>query len=248
MVHSENPWAEPRPGTAKASDATAPASQFRSLRQCAVLPFQERKFIQLLRLHATASRVEAHALTTALTTVEDAIKLLAAEAVVHGLAIFSPGSAFVSADESAILDRLARFQRPSQWADRQPANRLEHVLKACAALLAGHGRRMAPRPQQMEDHPGVHVCLRADTTRQALPPRQRSTQGKVPPIWDGVQEPPPGTLRARALDIVRRHGIATTAHFLAIGMTYQQLSKLHKQGYVRKAGHGRYTLPAAISR
>lgn len=210
-----------------------------ALKQLAVLPFQERRIVQILR-----ACFADPSLDTDDSVPGRALNRLAGEARAHGLALFAPNAAFLSVDEIAQLDRIARLQRPSQSGDWIVEGPFQTALLDCARVLAEDGRRLPPRPNLADEMHGASPCLVFRDGAQAggitaSPKRRRRSKTK----WDGVQEPAPGTIRARALAMVRRHDLVKTAQFLAEGITYQHLSALHRQGYLRKAGHGLYALP-----
>ena len=203
-----------------------------------MLPLQERRIVQILR-----ACFADPALTGDDSAPGRALHNLAAEARAHGLALFAPNAAFLSVDEIGLLDRIARLQRPSQSGDWIIEGPFQAALLGCALALDEDGRRLPPRPNLAEDIPGIAPCLifrdgTGDGTA-AAPPKRRRSKAK----WDGIQEPAPGSIRARALAMVRRHDLVKTAQFLVEGITYQHLSALHRQGYLRKAGHGLYALP-----
>ncbi|MPS69762.1 MAG: hypothetical protein E2586_14855 [Novosphingobium sp.] len=219
------------------------------LKQLGSLAFQERRVILLLRAMAAPGDApagsERHA--SPQPALREGFELLAREAIANGLSIFAPGSAFVNDDELAILSRLTLFQRPSQSGEWELANDFQKALKTCADELENEGRRLPPRPPLLEDYTDRHACFRIRYVDRALSAKSR---GDLPvrrqPLWDGQREPEPGTLRARALEIVRRNPISTTAQFLAVGITHQYLSTLGKQGYVEKIGHGVYRYPSRL--
>ena len=226
------------PGHTPGKQASRPLSGARALKQLAVLPLQERRIVQILRAcFADPALKEDDSIPGR------ALHTLAAEARRHGLALFAPNAAFLSIDEIGLLDRIARLQRPSQSGDWIVEGPFQSALLGCARALDEDGRRLPPRPNLADEIPGVAPCLifrhGAEHGGGAGAPKRRRSKVK----WDGVQEPAPGSIRARALAMVRRHALVKTAQFLVEGISYQHLSALHRQGYLRKAGHGIYALP-----
>jgi hypothetical protein len=218
-----------------------------------ILAAQERRVIACLRVILTPEnqRREAdrrfHAALPEGTRA--AFVQLAAETRANDLVVFAPHSAFVSEDELAILSRLILLQRPTQSGQWRAANPFQKALKRCAAALEEEGRRLLPRVGLCDAYADRGGCFRIELTAHDAPssihpPPRRGSQY----VWNGRHEPRPGTLKARALSIVREHRIARTSQFNAVGISNQYLSLLCKRGYVEKAGHGFYRLPRRFSK
>lgn len=172
---------------------------------------------------------------------------LAQEARRNRLVLFIPSSAFVSEDELAILSRLILLQRPTRSGSWRLANPFQQALKRCADELAREGRRLPARPALTEAYIDRGGCFRIEILASPAPAASYSAPPPKPK-WDGRQEPDAGSLKARALAMVRSQETVSTAQFTAIGISRQYLSLLGKWGYVEKAGHGRYRFPSHLGK
>lgn len=213
-----------------------------ALKQIATLSHLERRVIHLLRAHvfpekdARAHRMSSIPVAPALV---DAFSALAAEVLANRLAVFAPNSAFVSGDEMTILNRLMLLQRPSRSGNWQVTSAFQIALKRCATELESEGRRLPARPLRdtsASDQDCFEIRL-ANSPRPGVP-RERHIR-----LWDGQTEPEPGTLRAKALEIVRKNELAATSQFLSAGINHQYLFWLNRHGYVEKVAHGFYCFP-----
>jgi hypothetical protein len=185
-----------------------------------------------------------------------AFELLAAEIHNNGLQICATHCTFVSEDELAILSRLIAFQRPSQCDRWQIINPFQQALKRVAHALLQEGRRLEPRMSLFEAYADRGGCFRISVksgkSSAPIPRFERYVRSPhrnpdwKSALWDGCQEPVAGSLKARALGIVRQHQVAPTALFTAAGISRQYLSLLCKAGFVERIGHGLYRYPERL--
>lgn len=211
-------------------------------KQIGALSHIERRVIHLLRAYMFPEKDgypgQAACLATA-PALNDALAGLAAEVHANKLAVFAPNSAFVSSDEMTILNRLMLLQRPSRTGHWQLTGAFQIALKLCASELEREGRRLPARPlrDSLASRQDCFEIRLSDAARPCVP------RGRRVRLWDGRTEPEPGTLRAKALEIVRGNELAATAQFLSAGITQQYLFWLNRHGYVEKVGHGFYRFP-----
>lgn len=217
------------------------------------LAFRERRLVTILRrlFHPQkAAPVDSRILANLPGTILDSFEWLAREAKANDIVVFPYGAPFISRDENTIIHRIAALQRPSLSGNWHLANALQRAMKACAVALASDVRRLPARAMLLERDSSQNPALRIEyigkpRSGPAAHDKPFRRRGK---LWDGKSEPPPGSLRARALEIVRRHPTASTAQFLAAGITHQYLSTLHKDGWVERTGHGIYRFPKRLDR
>lgn len=222
------------------------------------LAFRERRLVMILRglFHPRKAAAPAHSriLADIPTLVLDSFEWLAREAKAAEIEVFPSGAPFISRDENTIIHRIAALQRPSLSRNWHLANALQRAMKACAVALASEDRRLPARAMLLErdtsQNPALHIEYigkshsgpGSGSRAHDKPYRRRGS------LWDGKSEPPPGSFRAKALDIVRRHSTASAAQFVAAGITHQHLSKLHKDGWVERTSHGIYRFPLRLER
>lgn len=214
------------------------------------LAFRERRVVLLIReLRGPGLSSTSGIFASLSVPVHQAFQRLAREAKAHGIQVFPPEAPFLSLDENTILHRIAALQRPSLSSNWCIANTLQEAMKVCADVLAEESRRLPARAilqdRDTSRNPSLRIeCSGKGTMRRDLNTYTRRRARR----WDGLSEPPPGTLQAKALEIVRRHPIASTAQFLAVGITHQYLSALHHRGFVERIGHGFYSFPSRLEK
>ncbi|WP_334184887.1 type IV toxin-antitoxin system AbiEi family antitoxin domain-containing protein [Novosphingobium sp.] len=215
------------------------------------LAFRERQIVVILRslLHpADPVRSSDNEMRAKLSgSLREAFEWLAREAIAHSIVVFAPGAPFVSLDENTIIHRISALQRPSLSGNWRLANPLQLAMKACAEGLKSDARRLPARAILLERDTSANPSLRIEYSgKRPLAPACDNYLPRRQKLWDGASEPPTGSLRAKALEIVRRHQLASTAQFLAVGITHQYLSSLHRQGFVERIGHGVYRYPRRL--
>lgn len=218
------------------------------------LTAQERRVVKILRIALLPDDEREGADRTFLALLAGPLRAafaeLAQEARRNRLVLFIPSSAFVSEDELAILSRLILLQRPTRSGSWRLANPFQQALKRCADELGREGRRLPARPALTEAYIDRGGCFRIEILASPAPAAPAASYSAPPPKpkWDGRQEPEAGSLKARALAMVRSQETVSTAQFTAIGISRQYLSLLGKWGYVEKAGHGRYRFPSHLGK
>lgn len=219
-----------------------------SLISLASLAFRERRLVLILRGLRHPQATESGRIVANLSPpLHEAFERLAREAKACGIQVLLPGAPVLSLDENTILHRIAALQRPSISGNWRLVNALQQAMKACADTLAQDARRLPARAILQERDTSRNPSLRIECAGKDSVTRDLNTYAlRRAKLWDGRSEPPPGTLKAKAVEIVRRHPVATTAQFLAAGITHQYLSALHHDGFVERIGQGVYSFPSRL--
>lgn len=222
------------------------------------LAFRERRLVTILRClsrpRKAAAPTQARILADIPVHVLDSFEWLAREAKAAEIEVFPSGAPFISRDENTIIHRIAALQRPSLSRNWHLANALQQAMNACAVALASEDRRLPARAMLLERDTSQNPALRIEYIGKSHSGPGPGSRAHDKPfrrrgnLWDGKSEPPPGSFRAKALDIVRRHSTASAAQFVAVGITHQHLSKLHKDGWVERTSHGIYRFPQRLER
>lgn len=214
----------------------------------ASLAFRERRLVLILRgLHHPEAAESARIAADLAAPLHEAFARLAREAKSCGIQVLLPVAPVLSLDENTILHRIAALQRPSISGHWRLVNALQQAMKACADALGQDARRLPARAILQERDTSQNPSLRIECAGKGRVTRNLDTYARRrAKLWDGHSEPPPGTLKAKAVEIVRRHPVATTAQFLAAGITHQYLSALHHDGFVERIGQGVYSFPSRL--
>lgn len=207
------------------------------LKAMTTLTLAEKRLVGMLRAAGAGvlSDELPQVLRAALTEV--AVKARAAD-----LILLQPREGFVGPDELAILSRLILLQRPSRIRGCVLMTELQIALRVCAEALLEQGQRLPARTAMAHAHRdrdrGGSLRLEGAVAMTFTPSTTSATWK-----WNGRDEPPVGSLRARALALVRARETVSASEFIKVGISRQYLSELRKGGYVERVGHGRYRLP-----